>query len=151
MAKALKGYKENHIPIINRLKSEHSVSLVGSAEFISVTAFRHNRVKWATRAEPDTTKQIAPTSFKQKVIMLNRQFQTEWNSFKQDPKKTAAIFLKCDAGEVRTRGPSVSSQALSHCAPLPYSFSRKKFVNFNKATLLCVTQNPIKPICTVSS
>ena len=57
-------------------------------------ALRHNRVKWATRAEPDTTKQIAPTSFKQKVIMLIRQFQTEWNSFKQDPKKTAAIFLK---------------------------------------------------------
>ena len=119
MAKALKGYKENHIPIINRLKSEHSVSLVGSAQFGSATAFRHNRMKWATRAEPDTTKQIAPTSFKQKVIMLNRQFQTEWNSFKQEPKKTAAIFLKCDAGEVRTRGPSVSSQALSHCAPLP--------------------------------
>ena len=77
-----------------------------------VTAFRHNWVKWANRAEPDTTKQIAPTSFKQKVIMLNRQFQTEY-FFKQDPKKTAAIFLKCDAGEVRTRGPSVSSQAQS--------------------------------------
>ena len=59
-------------------------------------------------------KQIAPTSFKQKVIMLNRQFQTEWNSFKQDPKKTAAIFLKFDAGEVRTRGPSNSSQAFYH-------------------------------------
>ena len=114
MAKALKGYKENHIPIINRLKSEHSENLVGSAKFGSVTAFRHNRMKWATRAEPDTTKQRAPTSFKQKVIMLNRQFQTEWNSFKQDPKKTAAIFLKYDAGEVRTRGHSVSSQALYH-------------------------------------
>ena len=75
----------------------------------------------------------------QKVIMLNRQFKTEWNSFKQDPKKTAAIFLKCDAGEVRTSG------------PLVLSLSRKKFVNFNKATLLFVTQNPIKPICTVSS
>ena len=50
------------------LKSEHSVS---SADFGSVTAFGHNRVKWATRAEPDTTKQIAPTSFKQRVIMLN--------------------------------------------------------------------------------
>ena len=112
MAKALKGYKENHIPIINRLKSEHSVSLVGSAEFGSFTAFRHNRVKWATRAEPDTTKQIALTSSKQKVIMLNRQFQTECNSFKQDPKKTAAIFFKCDAGVVRTCGPLVSSQAL---------------------------------------
>ena len=54
MAKALKGHKEHHIPIINRLKNKHSVSLVGSAEFGSVTAFRHNRVKWATRAEPDT-------------------------------------------------------------------------------------------------
>ena len=64
-------------------------------------------------------KTNSPTSFKQKVIMLNRQFQTEWNSFKQDPKKTAAIFLKCDADEVRTRGPSVSSQALSQSAPLP--------------------------------
>ena len=68
MAKHLKGYKENHIPIINRLKQ----CLVGSAEFGSVTAFRHNRVKWATRAEPDTTKQIAPTYFKQKVIMLKK-------------------------------------------------------------------------------
>ena len=45
---------------------------------------------------------------------LNKQFQTEWNSFKQDLKKTAAIFLKCDADEVRTRGLSVSSQALYH-------------------------------------
>ena len=44
---------------------------MGSAEFGSVTAFRHNQVKWATGAEPDTTKQIAPTSCKQKVIILN--------------------------------------------------------------------------------
>ena len=72
LAKNLKGYKENHIPIINKLKSEHLVSSVGSAEFGLVTAFRHNWVKWANRAEPDTTKQIAPTSFKQKVIMLNK-------------------------------------------------------------------------------
>ena len=50
------------------------ISSVGSAEFGSVIAFRHNRVKWATRAEPDTTKQIAPTYFKQKVIMLKKFF-----------------------------------------------------------------------------
>ena len=29
-------------------------------------------MKWATRAEPDTTKQIAPTYFKQKVITLKK-------------------------------------------------------------------------------
>ena len=74
MAKNLKGYKENHIPIINKVKTEYSVSSVGSAEFGTDTAFRHNRVKWATRAEPDTSKQIAPTSFKQKVIMLKKFF-----------------------------------------------------------------------------
>ena len=52
-------------------------------------------MKWATRAEPDTTKQIAPTSFKQKVIMLNKfcvllykqAIADRVDSFKQGPKK----------------------------------------------------------------
>ena len=72
IGQTLKGYKENHIPIINSYNSDYSVSAVGSAEFGLVTAFRRNRVKWATRAEPDTTKQIAPSSFKQTVIMLKK-------------------------------------------------------------------------------
>ena len=69
LAKALKRYKEKHIPIINRLKSEHSVSLVGSAELGSVTAFRHNRVKWATRAEPVRSEVIAGSNIKLNFLM----------------------------------------------------------------------------------
>ena len=75
---------------------------MGSAEFVSVTVFIHNRVKWATRAEPDTIKQIAPTYFEQKVIMLKKfcvlfykqAIPDRMDFFKQDPKKTAVIFLK---------------------------------------------------------
>ena len=68
-AKGDRLVRASGLPVGN---GEYSVSSVGSAEFGWVTAFRHNRVKWATRAEPDTTKQIAPTYFKQKVIMLKK-------------------------------------------------------------------------------